>query len=577
MQEFTYVRQAARVVFGAGTLERLREEVERLGCSRAMVLTTAHQADLAARARELLGPLIAGEFAGAAMHTPTDVTESALNLVRELGADCVVAIGGGSTTGLSKALAVRTGLPQIVIPTTYAGSEVTPVLGETDDGVKTTRSSPEILPETVLYDVDLTLGLPVPLSVTSGVNAMAHAVEALYAPQANPVTDELALRSIALMSARPSPDRRGSRRSRSTGGRPAGRLAGRHLPGHRRHGPAPQAVPHPRRFVRPAARRDPHGRPAARHGLQREGGAGRMRRIAGVLGAADAPAAVYDLVSALHGPVSLGELGLREEDLAKAAELAVGDAVPQPPGGHRRRRRRPAAATPGTGRRPASGAGRSRPPRCVHSPTRWWRASTRPPTRECGSCSPTWSAGCTASWRTTTSPRTSGSTPSTSSPAPGRCPATPGRSSSCSPTRSASPARSTCSPTPAPPRATPSAVLGPFYVEGPPPLPNGSGHLPGHGRHTAVDLGTDHRHGRHRAAGRGGGRLAVQRGRLLRRPAPRPRRPRPAGPVPLGRRRAGASSGRSCRRRTRSPATGRWARCWTPSAGTPTARRTCTS
>ena len=162
MREFTYVRQAARVVFGAGTLARLREEVERLGCSRAVVLTTARQADLAARARELLGPLAAGEFTGAVTHTPTDVTESALDLVRSWAPTAVVAIGGGSATGLSKALAVRTGLPQIIVPTTYAGSEVTPVLGETDDGRKTTRSSPEILPETVVYDVDLTLGLPVP-------------------------------------------------------------------------------------------------------------------------------------------------------------------------------------------------------------------------------------------------------------------------------------------------------------------------------------------------------------------------------------------------------------------------------
>ncbi|WP_371784422.1 maleylacetate reductase and hydroxyquinol 1,2-dioxygenase domain-containing protein [Streptosporangium subroseum] len=330
MQEFTYVRQTARVVFGAGTLARLREEVERLGCSRAVVLTTARQTDLAARARELLGPLAAGEFTRAVMHTPTDVTESALGLVRELGADCVVAIGGGSTTGLSKALAVRIGLPQIIVPTTYAGSEVTPVLGETEDGIKTTRSSPEILPETVVYDVDLTLGLPVPISVTSGVNAMAHAVEALYAPQANPVTDELALRSIALMSAAlPRIAADPADREARADALQAAWLAGTCL------GAVGMGLHHRLCHILGGSFGLPH---AETHTVvlphvmayNAEGAPDVMRRIAGVLGAADAPAAVYDLVSALHGPVSLGELGLREEDLDRVVEFAVGASYPNP-------------------------------------------------------------------------------------------------------------------------------------------------------------------------------------------------------------------------------------------------------
>ncbi|MDP9841203.1 maleylacetate reductase and hydroxyquinol 1,2-dioxygenase domain-containing protein [Streptosporangium lutulentum] len=330
MREFTYVSQAARVLFGAGTLARLREELERLSCSRAVVLTTAGQADLAARARELLGPLAAGAFTGAAMHTPTAVTEQALALVRELGADCVVAIGGGSTTGLSKALAVRTGLPQIVVPTTYAGSEVTPVLGETDNGVKTTRSSPAILPETVVYDVDLTLGLPVPLSVTSGVNAMAHAVEALYAPQADPVTDELALRSIALMSAAlPRIAEDPADLESRADALQAAWLAGTCL------GTVGMGLHHKLCHTLGGSFGLPHAEThtvVLPHAMAYNARAvpDVMRRIAEVLGAADAPAAVYDLVSALHGPVSLGGLGLREEDLAKAAELAGGASYPNP-------------------------------------------------------------------------------------------------------------------------------------------------------------------------------------------------------------------------------------------------------
>ena len=111
-----------------------------------------------------------------------------------------MAVGGGSTTGLGKAIALRTDLPQIVLPTTYAGSEMTPILGETEDGVKTTQRTPKVLPEVVIYDVDLTLGLPAAIAATSGMNAMAHAVEALYAKDRNPVTSLMAeegIRSLA--------------------------------------------------------------------------------------------------------------------------------------------------------------------------------------------------------------------------------------------------------------------------------------------------------------------------------------------------------------------------------------------
>src|SRR5690606_23995861 len=126
-----------------------------------------------------LGPLVAGVFAGATMHTPVAVTESAVAYAAERQADCVVAVGGGSTTGLGKAIAYRTDLPQIVLPTTYAGSEATPVLGQTEAKEKTTLRSLKVLPEVIVYDVDLTLTLPVAMSATSGMNAIAHAVEAL--------------------------------------------------------------------------------------------------------------------------------------------------------------------------------------------------------------------------------------------------------------------------------------------------------------------------------------------------------------------------------------------------------------
>jgi Iron-containing alcohol dehydrogenase len=155
-------------------------------------LSTPNQRPDAEGLSNRLGALSAGVFAEAAMHTPVDVTELASATFKASGADCVVSLGGGSTTGLGKAIATRTGADQIVIPTTYAGSEMTDILGETKSGEKTTRRDPSILPETVIYDVDLTLTLPQALRVTSGLNAMAHAAEAIYAPDRNPIISLIA-------------------------------------------------------------------------------------------------------------------------------------------------------------------------------------------------------------------------------------------------------------------------------------------------------------------------------------------------------------------------------------------------
>jgi alcohol dehydrogenase class IV len=199
MLSFTYNGQPARVIFGSGTLSQLPAEVERLGLKRVLVLATPPQEADAKRLAEMIGDRCAGVFAGAVMHTPVSVTETALQQVKELGVDGLVAVGGGSTTGLAKALALRTDLPQIVAPTTYAGSEMTPILGETKDGNKVTQSSPKILPEVVIYDVDLTLTLPVGLSGTSGMNAIAHAVEALYARERNPIITMMALEAIGAL------------------------------------------------------------------------------------------------------------------------------------------------------------------------------------------------------------------------------------------------------------------------------------------------------------------------------------------------------------------------------------------
>lgn len=188
---FVFPRLATRVVFGYGTLALVPDEVARLGRKRALVLSTPQQEGQAQALADALGPLAAGVFAGAVMHTPVEVTERAVAAFADAGADCVVSVGGGSTTGLGKAIAFRTGADQVVVPTTYAGSEMTDILGETAGGEKTTRRDEGIRPEVVVYDVDLTLTLPVELTVTSALNAIAHAMEGFYAPDRHPITEAL--------------------------------------------------------------------------------------------------------------------------------------------------------------------------------------------------------------------------------------------------------------------------------------------------------------------------------------------------------------------------------------------------
>jgi maleylacetate reductase len=200
MTPFSYTGLPERVVFGHGTIANIPAEIDRLGIQRVMILATPQQQHSAEDTARTLGDRSAGVFSEATMHTPLEVTERALVAAKDMRADGLLAIGGGSTTGLAKAIALRTDMPQIIVPTTYAGSEMTPILGETRNGVKQTQRSPKILPETVIYDVDLTLTLPVALSVTSGINAIAHAVEALYAEDTNPIIAMMAKEGIRALA-----------------------------------------------------------------------------------------------------------------------------------------------------------------------------------------------------------------------------------------------------------------------------------------------------------------------------------------------------------------------------------------
>jgi len=257
------------------------------------------------------------------MHVPIEIAQQAREEAARLGADCCVAVGGGSTTGLGKAIALTSSLPILAIPTTYAGSEMTPIWGITEGGRKTTGRDPRVLPKTVLYDPTLTVTMPTQLSVTSAINAMAHCVEALYAKDANPIISLLAedgIRSFAqsLPGIVKNPDDLNSRSKALyaawLGGVSLGAvgMALHHKLCHTLGGTfnLPHAethtvlLPHATAYNAPAV-------PEAMH------------RINAALGTRGAPQGLFDLAKSLGASLTLKEIGMKESDLDKAAEIAV--------------------------------------------------------------------------------------------------------------------------------------------------------------------------------------------------------------------------------------------------------------
>ncbi|WP_019956400.1 maleylacetate reductase [Yoonia vestfoldensis] len=319
---FVFPGIATKVIFGHGTLAQVGDAVRSLGRGKALVLSTPQQADQARDVVDRLGALAAGTFTEAAMHTPVDVTDRAVAAYQAAGADCVVAIGGGSTTGLGKAIAVRTSADQVVIPTTYAGSEMTDILGETDKGEKTTRRDPAIRPELVIYDVDLTLGLPVSMTVTSALNAIAHAVEGLYAADANPITDMMALESIRAF-------KRGLPEVVADPANTEARaevLYGAWL-GSTTLGYVSMALHHKLCHVLGGSFGLPH---AETHAIMLPHTAGfnaiavpeQLRPVAELMGGT-VGGGLWDFAKALGAPLRLSDLGLEEPDLDRAAEIAT--------------------------------------------------------------------------------------------------------------------------------------------------------------------------------------------------------------------------------------------------------------
>lgn len=326
MKPFVYTAHPARVVFGTGTIKQLPEEVKRLQIQRPLILSTPEQSSHAAQVEELLkagGIDAAGQFNKATMHTPLNVTIEAMELATELKVDGLIAIGGGSTIGLGKAIALRTDLPQIVLPTTYAGSEMTPIIGQTENGIKTTQITVKVLPEVVIYDVELTYSLPVSLSATSGINAIAHSVEGLYAQNGNPVISLMAEEGVrALAKALPviveSPGDKEARSDALYGAWLCGTVLGlvgmsvHHKLCHVLGGTfnLPHAETHTIVLPHALSFNAPHIPEV-------------MKRIANALGHTDAIEGLNVLLTKLKVKRALKDFGMEEDGIDKAADLAV--------------------------------------------------------------------------------------------------------------------------------------------------------------------------------------------------------------------------------------------------------------
>ena len=168
-----------RVSFGSGeAAASLEREVAELGASRVMVIASKREMDTAGTLTANLRVLL--RYDDVVMHVPVEVAARAREAAAQHNVDAIVSIGGGSTTGLAKAIALTTGLPVVAVPTTYAGSEATAVWGLTEGNRKTTGTDPRVLPKVIVYDATLTLTLPVPVSVASGLNALAHCADAMW-------------------------------------------------------------------------------------------------------------------------------------------------------------------------------------------------------------------------------------------------------------------------------------------------------------------------------------------------------------------------------------------------------------
>ncbi len=330
---FVYETLPSRVVFGAGTLRTVADEVRRLGRSRVLLIADISATAPAAVLRAELGSLLVGEWGEVVQHVPVELAERARAHAAQLRADVVVSVGGGSATGLAKALALTNDTVTVAIPTTYAGSEMTTIYGMTGGAHKATGKDARVAPRTVIYDPELTIGLPPMVTGPSAFNALAHCVEAMYGPGHNPVVSALAIEGVraigrSLQAAVANGDDLAARSDLLYGAYLAGVALGAtgtalhhkacHVLGgtfNLIHGDANAVVlPHAVAYNQSHALNDMD----------------RVRDALGVPTTTTAAAALFDLARSVGAPTSLAQLGMPEGGLDDAAQRTVVETTVNP-------------------------------------------------------------------------------------------------------------------------------------------------------------------------------------------------------------------------------------------------------
>ena len=323
---FEHETKGQRVLFGTGlAATHLAVETKRIGANRPFVVAGARHEDLLARARLT----DAVRYGGIVEHVPAEVAADARAAAHAAGADLLIAIGGGSATGLAKAIAVTSALPIIAVPTTFAGSEATDVWGVTEDGRKRTGNDPRVLPAVVVYDADLFAGLPRSLAVASGLNAVAHAIDSMWAPRADPIDAALAMAGLrALRTGLPGVLAGDTDATEQT-------LFGSYLAAVA-FASAGSGLHHKICHVLGGAFGLPH---APTHAIvlphvlafNAPFAATAGASIAAALGADDASDGLHQLRTSIDAPTALRDLGLREDDIEPAVALILPEVPPNNP------------------------------------------------------------------------------------------------------------------------------------------------------------------------------------------------------------------------------------------------------
>ncbi len=323
MQEFIYEAFAARALFGPGRIAEIPAEVKRLGATSVLIVSSASQRARADAAAATLGSRFAAAVAGTAMHVPRENADAAAAMADRHKADCIVAIGGGSAIGLAKAVALRREAAIVAVPSTYAGSEMTDIWGISESGGKTTGRDSRVVPATVIYDADLTADLPTGIAGPSGLNAVAHSVEALYAHNVNPVLAMIAEEGIARMASGLPTVCSGAADDEARGEALYGAfLCGLAL------AKAAMGIHHKLCHVLGGSFGLPHAETHAvllpyAADFNRDAAPAAMASASRALGAADAVEGLHDLAARVGAPTSLAELGLEREGIDLAAGIAT--------------------------------------------------------------------------------------------------------------------------------------------------------------------------------------------------------------------------------------------------------------